>query len=214
MLNPALVYWRRAAVQSLITVQSLLITGLPVASVEDVMLETELLAEPNNPKTTHRRLSATGRRGLVLLTAALLSATRARDARADAGESDTTKLAKETQNPVANLISVPFQNNFNFGAGPENKMYWILNFQPVVPISLNEDWNRLWSGLAAALPVPVPLSKVTGFPLRRPDAQVAPRPSPLWNRSSNFRELSERLSRHRPQLLRWCAEHRTRNSDT
>jgi hypothetical protein len=33
-------------------------------------------------------------------------------------ESQTEKLAKETQNPVANLISVPFQNNFNFDVGP------------------------------------------------------------------------------------------------
>ena len=33
-------------------------------------------------------------------------------------ESQTEKLAKETQDPVAKLISVPFQNNFNFGIGP------------------------------------------------------------------------------------------------
>jgi hypothetical protein len=32
-------------------------------------------------------------------------------------ESQTEKLAKEAQNPIANLISVPFQNNFNFGLG-------------------------------------------------------------------------------------------------
>jgi hypothetical protein len=35
-------------------------------------------------------------------------------------ESETKKLAKETQNPVANLISVLFQNNFNFGIGPND----------------------------------------------------------------------------------------------
>ena len=32
-------------------------------------------------------------------------------------ESETEELAKKTQNPVADLISVPLQNNFNFGAG-------------------------------------------------------------------------------------------------
>ena len=31
---------------------------------------------------------------------------------------DDSELAKQTQNPVADLISVPFQNNWNFGAGP------------------------------------------------------------------------------------------------
>lgn len=45
------------------------------------------------------------------------------------------ELAKKTQNPVANLISIPFQNNINFGIGPNNRMQNVLNVQPVVPIS-------------------------------------------------------------------------------
>jgi hypothetical protein len=35
-------------------------------------------------------------------------------------ESKTQGLTKESQNPIANLISVPFQNNFNFGVGPND----------------------------------------------------------------------------------------------
>jgi hypothetical protein len=58
-------------------------------------------------------------------------------------ESKTEELAKETQNPVANLISVPFQNNFNFGIGPNDATQWVLNIQPVIPISLNKDWNLI-----------------------------------------------------------------------
>jgi hypothetical protein len=54
-------------------------------------------------------------------------------------ESETERLAKETQNPVANLISVPFQNNFNFGIGPNDATQWVLNIQPVIPITLNKD---------------------------------------------------------------------------
>ena len=38
----------------------------------------------------------------------------------------TEELAKESQNPIANLISVPFQNNFNFGVGPNHATPWIL----------------------------------------------------------------------------------------
>jgi hypothetical protein len=58
-------------------------------------------------------------------------------------ESQTEKLAKETQNPIANLISVPFQNNFNFGIGPNDATQWVLNVQPVIPITLNKDWNLI-----------------------------------------------------------------------
>jgi len=52
-----------------------------------------------------------------------------------------TELAKLAQNPVANLISVPFQNNTNFNVGPQKKTQNVLNIQPVIPITVNKDWN-------------------------------------------------------------------------
>jgi len=51
------------------------------------------------------------------------------------------ELAKAAQNPVANMISLPFQNNINTGIGPDDETQNILNIQPVWPISLNDDWN-------------------------------------------------------------------------
>ena len=48
---------------------------------------------------------------------------------------NNTDLAKQTQNPVADLISLPFQNNTSFGIGPNNRMQNVLNIQPVVPFS-------------------------------------------------------------------------------
>jgi len=48
-----------------------------------------------------------------------------------------TDLAKKTQNPVSDLISVPFENNANFNAGPDNKVLNVLNIKPVVPMKLN-----------------------------------------------------------------------------
>jgi len=60
-----------------------------------------------------------------------------------AEEESTEELAKEAQNPVAKLISVPFQNNINFNTGPENRTQNILNIQPVIPISLGEDFNLI-----------------------------------------------------------------------
>jgi hypothetical protein len=51
-------------------------------------------------------------------------------------------LVRKLSNPVASLISVPLQNNFDFGAGPGgNGFQWKLNAQPVIPFSLNDNWN-------------------------------------------------------------------------
>jgi hypothetical protein len=46
---------------------------------------------------------------------------------------DEAELAKKLQNPVASLISVPLQSNWDFGIGPENAMRYTLNVQPVIP---------------------------------------------------------------------------------
>jgi hypothetical protein len=56
-------------------------------------------------------------------------------------ELSAEELAKLAQNPVGNLISVPFQNNTNFNVGPQSGTQNILNIQPVIPFSVNEDWN-------------------------------------------------------------------------
>jgi len=58
-------------------------------------------------------------------------------------EDSETELAKKTQNPIADLISVPFQNNFYFQTGPNDKTVWIDNIQPVIPIHLNDRWNLI-----------------------------------------------------------------------
>lgn len=52
-------------------------------------------------------------------------------------------LAKKLSNPVASLISVPFQWNYDHGFGPAGGNKITLNIQPVIPISLNEDWNLI-----------------------------------------------------------------------
>jgi hypothetical protein len=49
-------------------------------------------------------------------------------------QQDATELAKQTQNPVADLISLPFQHNFNFGAGTKDATIYVLNVQPVIPL--------------------------------------------------------------------------------
>jgi hypothetical protein len=56
-------------------------------------------------------------------------------------EMSAEELAKLAQNPVGNLISVPFQNNTNFNFGPEKGTQNVLNIQPVYPVHVNDDWN-------------------------------------------------------------------------
>lgn len=52
-------------------------------------------------------------------------------------------LAKQLSNPIASLISVPMQLNYDSGIGPSDGHRTALNIQPVIPISLNEDWNLI-----------------------------------------------------------------------
>lgn len=60
-----------------------------------------------------------------------------------APKDDASALAEKLQNPIGDLISVPFQNNINFNVGPHAGTQDILNIQPVIPIHLNEDWNLI-----------------------------------------------------------------------
>jgi hypothetical protein len=56
---------------------------------------------------------------------------------------DAEALAKKLSNPVSDLISVPFQFNYDEGFGPNDAGRLTLNIQPVIPISISEDWNLI-----------------------------------------------------------------------
>ncbi len=67
------------------------------------------------------------------------------------GEDEVAEMARSVQNPVANLISLPFQNNTFFDVGPNDGTLNVLNIQPVWPFQLNEDWNLITRTI---IPVP------------------------------------------------------------
>jgi hypothetical protein len=69
-------------------------------------------------------------------------------------EMSAEELAKLAQNPVGNMISLPFQNNTNFNVGPYSGTQNILNIQPVVPVSLNSEWNVITRTIIPVISMP------------------------------------------------------------
>ena len=80
---------------------------------------------------------------VAVVLASVLAGSSVRAAEEAASSDSAEELAKKTQNPVADLISVPFQSNFNFNTGPNERMVYVLNVQPVIPIRLTDDWNLI-----------------------------------------------------------------------
>jgi hypothetical protein len=68
---------------------------------------------------------------------------------------DATALAKQSQNPVGSLVSVPFQFNFNTGGDLGERTLLNVNFQPVIPFRLTDRWNVIARTI-------VPLESVPG----------------------------------------------------
>lgn len=93
-----------------------------------------------------RRLRSLAKLMYVALPVALMfsNGIHAQTDEANAGqEKSTSDLAKAAQNPIADMISLPFQNNTNFNFGPLDKTQNVLNIQPVYPVNLNSDWNLI-----------------------------------------------------------------------
>ena len=80
------------------------------------------------------------------------------DGHLDPGENEVAELARSAQNPLADMISVPFQNNTNFNVGPEEKTQNVLNIQPVYPVNLSNDWNMITRTIIPVISQPPMLS--------------------------------------------------------
>lgn len=79
----------------------------------------------------------------LLLVASLASPVAAQDAASADDAAKRAALAKAALNPVASLISVPFQQNSSFVTGPYGRAGSLTNFQPVIPLKLGSKWNLI-----------------------------------------------------------------------
>jgi len=80
---------------------------------------------------------------LVSLAAAPTAAEQGADAATRTATDDQTQLAKQAQNPIANLISLPLQNNTIFDNDPQGEASNVLNIQPVWPFQLGQHVNLI-----------------------------------------------------------------------
>ena len=83
------------------------------------------------------------RRLLTAIAAVLVACVSFATPLVAAEQGSNAALAEKLQNPIADLVSVQFQNNFNFGVGENNGTLYLMNFQPVIPLNITKEWNYI-----------------------------------------------------------------------
>ncbi len=130
---------------------------LHIASTASLGLAIALAGAPASAKTTAEcereyaankdTMDARGQRESDFINACLKGEAAVSDPvaakSAPAVAESSNALREAAQNPIANLISVPFQNNTNFSVGPYHQTQNVLNIQPVIPFKLSDDWNLI-----------------------------------------------------------------------
>jgi hypothetical protein len=94
------------------------------------------------------------------------------------GPHSADELRKATQNPVADLISVPFQNNTAFDIGPFSRIQDVLEIEPVIPVHLTKNWmliNRIIQPLVWQPYTNQPTGGEYGFGDMNPEFFLSPR---------------------------------------
>jgi hypothetical protein len=81
---------------------------------------------------------------------------------AAASTSSTEDLAKKSQNPIADMMSVPFQYNLYTHGALGNSTMSVLNIQPVIPTSLNKDWNLIARAIVPLINMPTSKGNISG----------------------------------------------------
>jgi hypothetical protein len=145
-----ILHLHRAAIRILIGITFAALAGSHVCRADDLNApSTDAIAAYQSPDPSLENFS--GRQALQPEQRAFFldDSTSQPDIESDSGvetkaeaESAAT-LAKKTLNPVSDLISVPFQYNADFNIGPKNATRSLLNIQPVIPISISDNFNLI-----------------------------------------------------------------------
>lgn len=98
-----------------------------------------------------------GRRAVAATAFVVILVSVPRAQQPDASAPASADLAAKLSNPVSDLVSVPFQFNWEQNVGPSELTRFILNVQPVMPFTLNEEWNLIARVIAPLISQP-PLS--------------------------------------------------------
>jgi len=76
--------------------------------------------------------------------------------------SQVSDIAKQAQNPIARLISVPLENDFNPQTGVNKEDSYVLQMKPVVPLHLSKEWNLITRTIVPIIQIPHPATGVRG----------------------------------------------------
>lgn len=75
---------------------------------------------------------------------------------------ESSSIAKQAQNPIARVISVPFENDFNPHTGISKNDEYILQVKPVVPFKLSNDWNLITRTVLPVIQAPDLTPRISG----------------------------------------------------
>src|SRR5271154_5481514 len=79
-----------------------------------------------------------------------------------AAATNSDALRNAAQNPIASLISVPIQDNFNFNNSPGDRTQNVLNIQPVIPLKVSKDWNLIVRWIVPIIYQPIGVPQPSG----------------------------------------------------
>jgi hypothetical protein len=93
-------------------------------------------------------------------------ATQAQQPALESNAAALDKARKAAQNPIASMISLPLQENWNYGIGPADRTQNIFNIQPVIPVSLGENWNLIARYVTPIIYQPYAIHQPSGPPIQ------------------------------------------------
>lgn len=107
-------------------------------------------------KASVRRISIRTTCEIVLMSLTIIAGVQSTHAQ------ESSNIAKQAQNPIARLISVPFENDFNPQTGIKKDDSYVLQMKPVVPFKLSNDWNLITRTVIPVIQMPDLTSSISG----------------------------------------------------